>query len=169
MVIDLTSTRQFTPKRENLHGKSTGSLLFRPTGTWKPWRKPSPRVHGRLRPSVDIKRVPETAPLEVAKAAHSNWIRVRRWRPIDDLANYDAIVVGTPRASASVFFADGEFPDQAGGLWIARRAARQSRGAFTSTATQHGGQEMTFVSIITNLLHFGMTIVGPAVQSPGGR
>ena len=56
--------------------------------------------------------------------------------------------------------ADGEFLDQAGGLWAKGALHGKVGGAFTSTATQHGGQETTLFSIITNLLHFGMTIVG---------
>jgi len=52
------------------------------------------------------------------------------------------------------------FLDQAGGLWARGALHGKVGGAFTSTATQHGGQEMTLFSIITNLLHFGMVIVG---------
>lgn len=52
------------------------------------------------------------------------------------------------------------FLDQAGALWMRGALHGKVGGAFTSTATQHGGQEVTLFSILTNLLHFGMTIVG---------
>jgi NAD(P)H dehydrogenase (quinone) len=53
------------------------------------------------------------------------------------------------------------FLDQTGGLWMSGSPNGKASGAFTLTATQHGGQEATLSSIITNLLHFGMVIVGP--------
>jgi NAD(P)H dehydrogenase (quinone) len=79
---------------------------------------------------------------------------------VDELANYDAIIVGTPTRFGRVSSQMASFLDQAGGLWIRGVLNGKVGGAFTSTATQHGGQEATLFSIIANLLHFGMTVVG---------
>src|SRR6204780_4536630 len=109
---------------------------------------------------VDIKRVPETAPAEVAKAAHFKLDQKAPVANIEDLANYDAIVVGTPTRFGRIASQMASFLDQAGGLWMRGALHGKVGGAFTSTATQHGGQEVTLFSIITNLLHFGMIVVG---------
>ena len=109
---------------------------------------------------VDIKRVPETAPEEVAKAAHFKLDQAAPVAAIGDLANYDAIVVGTGTRFGRISSQMAAFLDQAGGLWASGALIGKVGAAFTSTATQHGGQETTLFSILTNLLHFGMTIVG---------
>jgi NAD(P)H dehydrogenase (quinone) len=109
---------------------------------------------------VDIKRVPETAPPEVAKAAYFKLDQAAPVAVIDDLANYDAIIVGAPTRFGRMPSQLATFLDQAGGLWMRGALNGKVGGAFTSTAAQHGGQEITLFSIITNLLHFGMTIVG---------
>lgn len=110
---------------------------------------------------VDIRRVPETAPAEVAKAAG---FKADTAHPtiegIDALADYDAIVVGSPTRFGRMSSQMAAFLDQAGGLWATGKLNGKVGAAFTSTATQHGGQETTLFSIITNLLHFGLTIVG---------
>jgi NAD(P)H dehydrogenase (quinone) len=110
--------------------------------------------------TVDIKRVPETAPADVAKAAHFKLDQSAPIAAIDDLANYDAIIVGSPTRFGRLSSQMASFLDQAGGLWMRGALNGKVGGAFTSTASQHGGQEATLFSIITNLLHFGMTIVG---------
>jgi NAD(P)H dehydrogenase (quinone) len=109
---------------------------------------------------VDIKRVPETTPLEAAKAAHFKLDQTAPVAAIEDLANYDAIIVGSPTRFGRLASQMASFLDQAGGLWMRGALHGKVGGAFTSTATQHGGQEVTLFSIITNLLHFGMVIVG---------
>lgn len=109
---------------------------------------------------VDVKRVPETAPLDVAKAAHFKLEQSAPIAKIEELADYDAIVLGTPTRFGRVASQMASFLDQAGGLWMRGALHGKVGGAFTSTATQHGGQEMTLFSLITNLLHFGMVIVG---------
>ena len=109
---------------------------------------------------VDIKRVPETTPLEMAKAAHFKLDQSAPVATIEELANYDAIVVGSPTRFGRLASQMASFLDQAGGLWMRGALHGKVGGAFTSTATQHGGQEVTLFSIITNLLHFGMVIVG---------
>ncbi|MGN6285430.1 MAG: NAD(P)H:quinone oxidoreductase [Afipia sp.] len=110
--------------------------------------------------TVDIKRVPELVPPEVAKAAHYKVDQAAPVAKIEDLANYDAIIVGTGTRFGRISSQMANFLDQAGGLWAKGALHGKVGGAFSSSATQHGGQETTLFSIITNLLHFGMVIVG---------
>lgn len=110
--------------------------------------------------SVDVKRVPETAPDSVAKAAGFKLDQAAPVAQVSDLENYDAIIVGVGTRFGRMASQMASFLDQAGGLWARGALHGKVGGAFTSTATQHGGQETTLFSIITNLLHFGMTIVG---------
>ena len=110
---------------------------------------------------VAVRRVPETAPKEVAEKAgfvadHSH----PEIEGVNALADYDAIVIGAPTRFGRMPSQMAAFLDQAGGLWASGKLNGKVGGAFTSTATQHGGQETTLFSIITNLLHFGMTVVG---------
>ena len=109
---------------------------------------------------VEVKRVPETAPLEVAKAAYFKLDQKAPVATVAELADYDAIIVGSPTRFGRLSSQMATFLDQAGGLWMRGALHGKVGGAFTSTATQHGGQEITLFSIITNLLHFGMTVVG---------
>ncbi|OPF91793.1 NAD(P)H:quinone oxidoreductase [Rhodopseudomonas palustris] len=110
--------------------------------------------------TVDIKRVPELVPPDVAKASHYKLDQAAPVATIEDLANYDAIVIGTGTRFGRMASQMSNFLDQAGGLWARGALNGKVGGAFTSTATQHGGQETTLFSIITNLLHFGMVVVG---------
>ena len=110
--------------------------------------------------AVDIKRVPETLPEDEAKARHFKLDQAAPVAKIDDLADYDAIVVGTGTRFGRMSGQMASFLDQAGGLWAKGALNGKVGGAFTSTGTQHGGQEQTLFSIITNLMHFGMVIVG---------
>ncbi|HEY4124389.1 MAG TPA: NAD(P)H:quinone oxidoreductase [Rhizomicrobium sp.] len=110
--------------------------------------------------TVDIKRVPETVPEEIAHAAHFKLDQKAPIAKIEDLANYDAVVVGAGTRFGRMPSQMASFLDQAGGLWAKGALHGKVGGAFTSTATQHGGNETTLFSIITNLLHFGMVIVG---------
>jgi NAD(P)H dehydrogenase (quinone) len=110
--------------------------------------------------SVDVKRVPETAPKEVAEGAHFKLDQQAPVAVVNDLADYDAIIVGCPTRFGRMPAQMAAFLDQAGGLWMKGVLNGKVGGAFTSTATQHGGQEMTLFSVIANLMHFGMTIVG---------
>lgn len=109
---------------------------------------------------VDVKRVPETVPTDVAKGAYFKLDQVAEIATVEDLTSYYAIVVGSPTRFGRIASQMAAFLDQAGGLWMRGALNGKVGGAFTSTATQHGGQEMTLFSVITNLLHFGMTIVG---------
>jgi NAD(P)H dehydrogenase (quinone) len=110
--------------------------------------------------TVDIKRVPELVPEAIAKASHFKMNQPAPVAKIDELVNYDAIIVGTGTRFGRMASQMGNFLDQAGGLWATGALHGKVGGAFTSTATQHGGQETTLFSIITNLLHFGMVVVG---------
>ncbi|WP_029005454.1 NAD(P)H:quinone oxidoreductase [Azorhizobium doebereinerae] len=110
--------------------------------------------------TVDVKRVPETAPEEIAKAAHFKLDQAAPVAAVADLEHYDAIIVGAPTRFGRMPSQLAAFLDQAGGLWARGALNGKVGAAFTSTATQHGGQEVTLFSIITNLLHFGLTIVG---------
>ncbi len=110
--------------------------------------------------TVDIKRVPETVPEEIAKGAYFKLDQAAPVATIADLEHYDAIIVGTGTRFGRMSSQMTAFLDQAGGLWARGALNGKIGGAFTSSATQHGGNETTLFSIITNLLHFGMTIVG---------
>lgn len=110
--------------------------------------------------TVDIKRVPELVPADVAKASHFKVDQVAPVAKVEELANYDAIIVGTGTRFGRMSSQMANFLDQAGGLWAKGALNGKVGAAFTATATQHGGQETTLFSLITNLLHFGMTIVG---------
>jgi len=102
--------------------------------------------------AVDVKRVPENVPEEIARAAHFKLDQKAPVATPAELANYDAIIVGAPTRFGRMPSAMGSFFEQAGGLWAS--------GAFTSSAAQHGGNEATLFSIIANLMHFGLIIVG---------
>ena len=110
---------------------------------------------------VDIRRVAETAPAAVIVAAH---FKTDTAHPViegpDALTGYDAIVVGTPTRYGRMSSQMASFWDTTGGLWATGALNGKVGGAFTSSASQHGGQETTLFSVITNLLHMGMTIVG---------
>lgn len=109
----------------------------------------------------DIRYVPETAPPEVVEAAG---FQTREDHDCiegpDSLAEYDGIVVGTPTRYGRMTSQMAAFWDQTGGLWMKGALVGKVGAAFTSTASQHGGQETTLFSVITNLLHMGCTVVG---------
>jgi len=110
--------------------------------------------------TVDIKRVPELVPEEIAKQPYYKMDQKAPVATIDEIANYDAVIVGTGTRFGRMSSQMANFLDQAGGLWSKGALHGKVGGAFTASATQHGGQETTLFTIITNLLHFGMVIVG---------
>lgn len=110
--------------------------------------------------TVDIKRVPELVPEDIARKSHFKLDQAAPIATIAELENYDAIIVGTGTRFGRMSSQMASFLDQAGGLWARGALNGKVGAAFTSSATQHGGNETTLFSIITNLLHFGMTIVG---------
>lgn len=110
--------------------------------------------------TVDLKRVPETVSDDIAKGAYFKLDQAAPVAKIEDLEQYDAIIIGAPTRFGRMPAQLAAFLDQAGGLWARGALNGKVGGAFTSSASQHGGNETTLFSIITNLLHFGMTIVG---------
>ena len=110
--------------------------------------------------TADVMRVPETVPLEIAQKSYFKLDQAAPVATIADLEHYDAIIVGTGTRFGRMSSQMAAFLDQAGGLWARGALNGKVGGAFTSSASQHGGNETTLFSIITNLLHFGMTIVG---------
>jgi NAD(P)H dehydrogenase (quinone) len=90
---------------------------------------------------VAVKRVPETTPLSVAQAAHFKLDQSAPIAVIDELADYDAIVVGCPTRFGRMCSQMASFLDQAGGLWLRGSLNGKVGGAFTSTATQHAGRK----------------------------
>ena len=109
---------------------------------------------------VDVKRVPETVPDDIAKAGHFKLDQAAPVATIEELETYDAIIVGTGTRFGRMSSQMAAFFDRAGGVWARGTLHGKVGAAFTSTPTQHGGQETPLFSIQTNLLHFGMTIVG---------
>ena len=110
--------------------------------------------------SVDIKRVPETAPQEVIEAAH---FKTEHPYPVCDpmeLANYDAIIIGVPTRFGNMASQMQSFWDRTGPLWAKGALVGKVGGAFSSSATQHGGNETTLISAIKTLMHHGLMVVG---------
>ncbi len=109
----------------------------------------------------DIRHVAETAPQEVVESAGFQKMEGHSCiEGPDKLAEYDGIVVGSPTRYGRMSSQMASFWDQTGGLWMKGALVGKVGAAFTSTASQHGGQETTLFSILTNLLHMGCTIVG---------
>ncbi|MBX9863033.1 MAG: NAD(P)H:quinone oxidoreductase [Hyphomicrobium sp.] len=109
---------------------------------------------------ADIKRVPEIVPPEVAEKSGFKLNQTAPIATVDDLAGYDAIVIGTPTRFGNMAAQMKNFLDQTGGLWFHGKLVGKVGSVFTSTATQHGGQESTILSTHTVLLHHGMVVVG---------
>lgn len=109
---------------------------------------------------VDIKRVPETVPEEVARGAGYKLDQAAPIATVDELADYDAIIVGVGTRYGRMASQMAAFWDQTGGLWARGALVGKVGAVFTSTATQHGGQETTIISTITQLLHHGLVIAG---------
>ncbi len=107
-----------------------------------------------------VKRVPELVPEEVARNAHFKLDQPAPVATVQELPEYDAIVVGLPTRYGRMASQMASFWDQAGSIWASGALTGKVGSVFTSTATQHGGQETTLFAGITNLLHFGMVIVG---------
>ena len=109
---------------------------------------------------VAIKRVPELVPEAVAKASHYKLDQEAEIATPAELENYDAIIIGAATRYGAIASQMKNFLDQTGPLWAKGALLNKVGSVMVSTATQHGGQETTLFSIITNLLHFGMVIVG---------
>lgn len=107
-----------------------------------------------------VKRVPETVPVELAKSAHFKLDQPAPVATVQELSEYDAVIVGVPTRYGRMASQMTAFWDAAGATWASGALTGKVGSVFSSTATQHGGQETTLFSGITNLLHFGMVIVG---------
>jgi NAD(P)H dehydrogenase (quinone) len=109
---------------------------------------------------VDIRRVPDLVPEEVARKAGAKLDQAAPLATVDELANYDAIIFGTPTRFGNMCAQMRNFLDQTGGLWMKGALIGKVGSVFTSAATQHGGQETTLTSFHITLLHHGMIVVG---------
>jgi NAD(P)H dehydrogenase (quinone) len=109
---------------------------------------------------VTVKRVPELVPADVARASGFKLDQAAPVATVDELPGYDAIVLGVPTRFGNMPAQMKNFLDQTGGLWFQGKLIGKVGSVFTSTATQHGGQESTILSTHTVLLHHGMVIVG---------
>ena len=107
-----------------------------------------------------VKRVAELVPPEVAAQSHYKLDQAAPLATVDELPDYDAIVIGTPTRYGNMTAQMKNFLDQTGGMWAGDKLVGKVGAAFTSTASQHGGQETTITSTHTVLLHLGMIIVG---------
>ena len=109
---------------------------------------------------VTIKRVPELVPEDLAR---KSGMKIDQDAPIaspNELADYDAIIFGTPTRYGNMAAQMRNFLDQTGGLWMKGALIGKVGSVFASTGTQHGGHETTITSTHTTLLHLGMIIVG---------
>jgi NAD(P)H dehydrogenase (quinone) len=109
---------------------------------------------------VDVKRVPELVPPDVAKASYYKMDQTAPIATVDDLKNYDAIIFGAGTRYGTVASQMRNFIDQTGGLWATGALVGKVGSVFTSSATQHGGQESTILGFIPTLMHHGMIVVG---------
>lgn len=116
---------------------------------------------------VDLKRVPELVPEEIARKSNMKLDQSAPLAVPNDLADYDAIVFGTPTRYGNMCAQMRNFLDQTGGLWLSGVLNGKVGSVFASTATQHGGQETTLTSFHTTLLHLGMVIVGLPYAAAG--
>ena len=109
---------------------------------------------------VKVKRVPELVPEEVAKASHFKLDQKAEIATVDELDQYDAIIVGAGTRYGTVASQMRNFWDQTGALWAGGKLVGKVGSVFTSSATQHGGQETTILGFIPTLMHHGMVVVG---------
>jgi NAD(P)H dehydrogenase (quinone) len=109
---------------------------------------------------VEVKRVPELVPLELAK---SSGFKLDQRAPLaepEELERYDGLIFGTPTRFGNMAAQMRNFLDRTGGLWVRNALLNKFGSVFCSTASQHGGQETTITSFHLTLLHHGMLIVG---------
>jgi len=109
---------------------------------------------------VDVKRVPELVPEDVAKKSGFKLDQKAPIATVDELPNYDAIIFGSGTRFGNVTAQLRNFMDQTGGLWAKGALIGKVGSVMTSSATQHGGQESTILTFIPTLLHQGLIVVG---------
>jgi len=110
--------------------------------------------------TVDIRRVPELVPEELARKSGYKLDQAAPIAIVDELGDYDAVIVGAGTRYGTAASQMRNFLDQTGGLWMKGGLVGKVGSAFTSTATQHGGQETTLIGLIQTLLHHGMIVAG---------
>ena len=108
---------------------------------------------------VDIKRVPETVPEEIAKGAHFKLDQAAPVATVADLEHYDAIVIGTPTRFGSVSSELKAYIDGLGGLWQQGKLVGKAGSVFAGSSQAHGGNEVTTLSLYPVLAHLGLIIV----------
>jgi NAD(P)H dehydrogenase (quinone) len=107
-----------------------------------------------------VKRVPELVPDELAKKSGFKLDQKASIATVAELPDYDAIIFGVPTRFGNMAAQMKNFLDQAGGLWAKGKLVGKVASVFTSSNTQHGGQESTILTTHVVLLHLGMIIVG---------
>lgn len=110
--------------------------------------------------TADLRRVPELVPDEVARQSGYKLDQAAPIATVDELEHYDAIIIGAGTRFGTAASQMRNFLDQTGGVWFQGKLIGKIGGAFTSTATQHGGQETTLIGLIQTLLHHGLIVVG---------
>jgi NAD(P)H dehydrogenase (quinone) len=116
---------------------------------------------------VAVKRVPELMPEDVARNAGVKLDQRAALAKPEELADYDAVIFGTPTRFGNMAAQMRNFLDQTGGLWAKGALIGKVGSVFAATATQHGGQEATLISFHTTLLHLGMVVVGLPYSAQG--
>src|SRR3546814_1727066 len=109
---------------------------------------------------VTVKRGPELVPEDVAVKSGFKLDQDAPVATVAELADYDAIIIGTPTRFGNMASQMKNFLDQTGGLWFEDKLVGKVGSVFTSTGSQHGGQEATILSTHVVMLHLGMVIVG---------
>ncbi|WP_207478410.1 NAD(P)H:quinone oxidoreductase [Arenibaculum pallidiluteum] len=110
--------------------------------------------------AASVKRVPELVPEAVAREAGYRLSQPAEVATVAELADYDGIIIGTPTRFGNMASQMKNFLDQAGGLWARDALVGRIGSVFTSSGSQHGGQEATILSAHVVLLHLGMVVVG---------
>jgi NAD(P)H dehydrogenase (quinone) len=116
---------------------------------------------------VTVKRVPETVPDDVATNAGMKLDQEAPFAEPSELGDYDAIIFGTPTRFGNMTGQMRNFLDQTGGLWMKGALIGKVGSVFTSSNTQHGGQESTILTFLPTLLHLGMVVVGLPYSAEG--
>jgi NAD(P)H dehydrogenase (quinone) len=114
---------------------------------------------------VTIKRVPELMPEDAARKAGAKLDQTAPIATVDELPHYDAVIFGTPTRFGNMCAQMRNFLDRTGRLWMNGNLIGKVGSVFTSTGTQHGGQETTITSFHSTLLHHGMIVVGVPYSS----
>jgi NAD(P)H dehydrogenase (quinone) len=109
---------------------------------------------------VTVKRVAELVPEAAARAAYFKLDQAAPVATPDELPEYDGFILGVPTRFGRMSSQMAQFWDQAGAVWASHALVGKVGSVMTSSASQHGGQETTAFSAITNMMHFGMVIVG---------